>query len=120
MPPDAARGAPPQARDPGSNSRKPRTAAPGSERFAPGARPREHPGMTKAVLLACLVAIGTAGPTSSSGAPAGASPILVKAAHLLDGVADRPRDGVAVLVDNGRIVAVAPAGELAAKNPGAR
>src|SRR6266849_5772604 len=99
MPPDIARGAPPQARDPGSNSRKPRTAAPESERFAPGARPREHPGMTKAVLLACLVA---------AAAPASASPILVKAAHLLDGVADRPRDGVAVLVDNGRIVAVAP------------
>ncbi len=45
---------------------------------------------------------------------------LVKAAHLIDGMADRPRDGVAVLVDGERIAAVGPAAELAARNPGAR
>jgi imidazolonepropionase-like amidohydrolase len=66
--------------------------------------------MTKAVLLACLLAA----------APAAASPTIVKAAHMLDGVADAPRNGVAVLVDNGRIVALGPPAELAAKNPGAR
>ncbi|MBV8755830.1 MAG: amidohydrolase family protein [Deltaproteobacteria bacterium] len=47
------------------------------------------------------------------------SPIIIKAAHLLDGVSDRARDGVAVAVDGERIVAVAPAGELAAKYPAA-
>ncbi|HSR95918.1 MAG TPA: amidohydrolase family protein, partial [Kofleriaceae bacterium] len=52
--------------------------------------------------------------------PALASPILVKAAHLIDGVSDRPRDGVAVLVDGDKIVALGAAADLAAKNPGAR
>src|SRR5215468_4801139 len=66
--------------------------------------------MTKAVFLACLLAA----------APAAASPTIVKAAHVLDGVADAPRQGIAVLVDNGRIVALGTAAELAAKNPGAR
>ena len=54
------------------------------------------------------------------GSPALASPILVKAAHLIDGVSDRPRDGVAVLVDGDKIVALGAAADLAAKNPGAR
>jgi len=49
-----------------------------------------------------------------------ASPTLIKAAHLIDGVSDRPRDGVAVLVDGDRIVALGAAADLAAKNPGAR
>jgi imidazolonepropionase-like amidohydrolase len=52
--------------------------------------------------------------------PALASPILVKAAHLIDGVSDRPRDGVAILVDGDRIVALGAAADLAAKSPGAR
>jgi imidazolonepropionase-like amidohydrolase len=52
--------------------------------------------------------------------PAIASPTLVKAAHLIDGVSDRPRDGAAVLVDGDRIVALGPLGELSAKYPGAR
>jgi imidazolonepropionase-like amidohydrolase len=52
--------------------------------------------------------------------PALASPILVKAAHLIDGVSDRPRDGIAVLVDGDKILALGPAADLAAKNPGAR
>ena len=51
---------------------------------------------------------------------AAADTTIVKAAHLLDGVSDRPRDGVAVLVDGERITAVGPAAELAAKNPGAK
>jgi imidazolonepropionase-like amidohydrolase len=49
-----------------------------------------------------------------------ASPTIIKAAHLIDGVSDRPRDGVAVLVDGDRIVALGTAAELAAKNQGAR
>ena len=61
-------------------------------------------------VLACLL-------VSSSAA---AAPMIVKAAHLIDGVADRPRDGVAVLVDGDRIVALGTAAELAAKQPGAR
>ena len=67
------------------------------------------PAMWRSV-LACLLA----------GAPAFASPTLIKAAHLIDGVSDRPRDGVAVLVDGDSIVAVGAAAELAAKNPGAK
>jgi imidazolonepropionase-like amidohydrolase len=62
------------------------------------------------LVLACLLA----------SSPALASPTIVKAAHLLDGVADRPRDGVAVLVDGDRIVALGAAADLAKANPGAR
>jgi imidazolonepropionase-like amidohydrolase len=61
-------------------------------------------------VLACLLA----------STPALASPTLIKAAHLIDGVSDRPRDGAAVLVDGDSIVAIGGAAELAAKNPGAR
>jgi len=61
-------------------------------------------------VLACLLVTS----------PAIAAPTIIKAAHLIDGVADRPRDGVAVLVDGDRIVALGTAGELAAKAPGAR
>lgn len=49
-----------------------------------------------------------------------AAPTIVKVAHLIDGVSDRPRDGISVLVDGDRIVALGPAAELAAKHPGAR
>ena len=53
-------------------------------------------------------------------APALGSPVLIKAAHLVDGVSDRPRDGVAVVVDGDKIVALGAAADLAAKNPGAK
>ena len=59
------------------------------------------------VALVCLVLA----------ARAHASPIIVKAAHVLDGVSDRARDGIAVAIDGDRIVAVAPPAELAAKYP---
>jgi imidazolonepropionase-like amidohydrolase len=52
--------------------------------------------------------------------PALASPTIIKAAHLIDGVSDRPRDGVAVLVDGDRIVALGTVAELSAAHPGAR
>ena len=62
------------------------------------------------IALACLLAA----------APAHASPTIIKAAHLIDGVSDRPRDGVAVLVDGDAIVALGTAAELTAKAPGAK
>jgi imidazolonepropionase-like amidohydrolase len=49
-----------------------------------------------------------------------ASPTIIKAAHLIDGVSERPRDGIAVLVDGDRIVALGTAAELAARSQGAR
>jgi len=52
--------------------------------------------------------------------PALASPTIIKAAHVIDGVSDRPRDGVAVLVDGDSIVAIGAATELAGKHPAAR
>lgn len=61
-------------------------------------------------VLVCLLASG----------PAFGAPIIVKAAHLIDGVSDRPRDGVAVLVDGDNIVAIGAPAELAAKSPGAK
>ncbi len=62
------------------------------------------------LVLACLLV----------SAPALASPTIIKAAHLIDGVSDRPRDGVAVLVDGDAIVALGTAAELTAKAPGAK
>jgi imidazolonepropionase-like amidohydrolase len=53
-------------------------------------------------------------------APALGSPVLIKAAHVIDGVSDKPRDGVAVVIDGDRIVALGAAADLAAKNPGAK
>ncbi len=67
------------------------------------------PAMWRSVLACLLLA-----------SPAVASPAIIKAAHLIDGVSDRPRDGVAVLVDSDRIVAIGTAAELSAKQPGAR
>jgi len=61
-------------------------------------------------LVACLLVAS----------PAAASPTVIKAAHLIDGVADQPRHGLAVLVDGDRILAVGTAAELTAKQPGAR
>src|SRR5262245_10509631 len=77
---------------------------------APATRPREHARMSRCLLLAVLLAA----------TPAAAAPTLIKAAHLIDGVSDRPRDGVAVLVDGDAIVALGTPAELTAKYPGAR
>ncbi|MEO7735089.1 MAG: amidohydrolase family protein [Kofleriaceae bacterium] len=66
--------------------------------------------MNRLAVLACLLVAS----------PVLAQPTIVKAAHLIDGVADRARDGVAVLIDGDRIVAVAPAAELVARHPDAR
>ncbi|HET9620560.1 MAG TPA: amidohydrolase family protein [Kofleriaceae bacterium] len=63
------------------------------------------------IALACLLAASPA---------ALAAPTIIKAAHVLDGVADRPRDGAAVVVDGERIVAIGGAAELAAKYAGAK
>jgi imidazolonepropionase-like amidohydrolase len=64
-------------------------------------------------VLACVCVFVVAG-------TARANPILIKAAHVLDGVSDKPKTGVAILVDGDRIAAIGPAGELAAKHPDAR
>jgi imidazolonepropionase-like amidohydrolase len=52
--------------------------------------------------------------------PALASPTVIKAAHVIDGVADRPREGAAVVVDGDRIVAIGGAQEMTAKYAGAK
>lgn len=59
------------------------------------------------ILLPCLLVA----------APVEAAPIIIKAAHLLDGVGDRARDNLAVAVDGDAIVAVAPPATLTAKYP---
>ena len=46
--------------------------------------------------------------------------VLVKAAHLIDGRGDAPREGFAVLVEGDRIAEVGPAAQLAAKAPGVK
>jgi imidazolonepropionase-like amidohydrolase len=66
--------------------------------------------MTFRILLA-LVAAATA---------AHAAPIVIKAAHVLDGVSERARDGMAVAVDGERIVAVGSAADITAKYPKAQ
>jgi imidazolonepropionase-like amidohydrolase len=49
-----------------------------------------------------------------------AAPTLIKAAHVIDGVADRPRDAAAVLIDGDKILAIGAAGELARAHPDAK
>jgi imidazolonepropionase-like amidohydrolase len=73
----------------------------------------EHAPMHRWLWLVLGLLLGTA-----SAAPA--APTILKAAHLIDGVADRPRDNVAVLVDGDSIVALGTPAELSAKAPGAR
>jgi imidazolonepropionase-like amidohydrolase len=68
------------------------------------------PAMKSLAVLVCLLLAS----------PASAAPTIVKAARLIDGVSDRPRAGVAVLVDGERITALGTAAELAARHPGAR
>jgi len=70
------------------------------------------------MLLALLLS------TQAPSAPATATPrpaerVLIKSAHLIDGRADAPRDGFAVLVEGDRIQQVGPAAELSAKAEGA-
>jgi imidazolonepropionase-like amidohydrolase len=68
--------------------------------------------MRASLLCVSLLAAATA--------RADGSLVLVKAAHVIDGVSPRPRDGVAVLVDGDKIVEVGAADELARKAPAAR
>jgi imidazolonepropionase-like amidohydrolase len=51
---------------------------------------------------------------------AGGGTVLLEAAHLIDGVGASPRDGLAVLVEAGRIREVGPRAELEAKAGSAR
>ena len=68
--------------------------------------------MRASLLCVCLLA--------AASARADGSLVLVKAAHVIDGVSPKPRDGLGVLVDGARISEVGPADELARKAPGAR
>src|SRR5689334_9460382 len=52
--------------------------------------------------------------------PAAAAPVIIKAAHMLDGVSDKPRDNVAILVDGDRISAIGPTAEITKQAPNAR
>jgi imidazolonepropionase-like amidohydrolase len=55
-----------------------------------------------------------------SALPVHATPILIKAAHVLDGTSAKAKDNVAILVDGDRITAVGPPATLAAKAPNAK
>jgi imidazolonepropionase-like amidohydrolase len=66
--------------------------------------------MLRIALVSCVFsATAAAGPL-----------VVVKAAHLIDGVSDARRDGLAVLVDGERVARIAPAAELVAAHPDAR
>jgi imidazolonepropionase-like amidohydrolase len=69
------------------------------------------------MLLLALVLLAQA-PRETPPAPRPPERVLVKAAHLIDGKSDAPRDGAAVLVEGNRILRVGPAAELQA--PGLR
>lgn len=67
------------------------------------------------MLLALLLLAQAAQPQ-----PKAPERILLKAAHLIDGVSDQVRDGQAVLVEGDRILKVGPASALQAEAQGAR
>ena len=75
-----------------------------------------------AILLTFLLSLALPAVLRSQGLPAAPAPgapqaVIVKAAHLIDGRSDRPRDGVAVLVMGERIRAVGTAAEIAGQAP---
>lgn len=72
--------------------------------------------MKSLAALACVLATAL----SPRVAAADGSPVIVTAAHLIDGVSERARDGVAVLVDGDAILALGTPAELLHKSPGAR
>jgi imidazolonepropionase-like amidohydrolase len=80
------------------------------------------PGRTS--LFLCLFAVPFA---ASAQAPRDVAPpvrpperVIVKAAHLIDGTSDAPREGMAVLVEGDRIQRVGPAAELQAQAAGTK
>jgi imidazolonepropionase-like amidohydrolase len=82
---------------------------------APGAPPVPSPPPTGAA-VAPAAPLAPAPPPAKPN-PAAAGPLLVVAAHLFDGTSDRPKDGLAVLVENGRVREVGPRAALEAKAP---
>jgi imidazolonepropionase-like amidohydrolase len=66
------------------------------------------------MLLFALVLLAQA-PREAPPAPRAPERVLLKAKHLIDGSADAPRDGYAVLVEGDRILQVGPAAELQAQ-----
>jgi len=71
-------------------------------------------------MLLALLLMAQAAARETAPAPRSAERMLVKAAHLIDGRADSPHDGFAVLIEGDRIQEVGPAAALAAKAAGAR
>src|ERR1700694_2674388 len=69
------------------------------------------------MLIALLFLLAQA-PRETPAATRPSARVLIKAAHLIDGRSDSPRDGFAVLVEGDRIAKVAPAAEL--QIPGAK
>jgi imidazolonepropionase-like amidohydrolase len=69
------------------------------------------------MILALLFLLAQA-PREAAPSPKPPERIIVKAAHLIDGRADQPREGMAVLIEGDRIQKIAPAAELQA--PGAK
>jgi imidazolonepropionase-like amidohydrolase len=65
-------------------------------------------------MLIALVFLLAQAPRETPAAPPPAQRVLVKAAHLIDGRSDSPRDGLAVLVEGDRIAKVGPAAQLQA------
>jgi imidazolonepropionase-like amidohydrolase len=70
-------------------------------------------------MLLCLLLLAQA-PREAPPAPRPPERVLVKAAHLIDGRSDTPRDGLAVLIEGDRIQKVGPAAELGAQAVGAK
>src|SRR4051794_30273672 len=63
------------------------------------------------MLIALFVLLAQA-PRETAAPPRQPERVLIRAAHLIDGRSDAPRDGLAVLVEGDRILKVGPAAEL--------
>ncbi|TMA25451.1 MAG: amidohydrolase family protein, partial [Deltaproteobacteria bacterium] len=59
-----------------------------------------------------LVFLLAQAPRETAPSPRPVERVVVKAAHLIDGKSDAPREGMAVLVEGDRIQKIAPAAEL--------
>lgn len=89
-----------------------------TEKRGPQGQRRGRPGLLVAVMGAALAMLVSG--TAQSGEAAGAQKpqfTVIKAAHLIDGISDEVRQGVAVLVEGQRIIAVGPAAAITAQAP---
>jgi len=92
-------------------------ALPGERTGSSAVRPRRA--LLSGFILSLALPLGAWSQGAPPAVPAPEAPqaVLVKAAYLIDGRSDRPRDGIAVLVVGERIRAVGPAAEIAAQAP---